>query len=109
MNTSFAFTIAMLFFTSTAAIASEDILGEWITEEGKSHIVISECEAGLCGQIIWIKELTYPADDEQGMAGKLRVDRENPDPTLQNKPLVGLQFMQGFKNQNGNFLLTIST
>ena len=97
-----AIAFAILCITSTVVPADETILGEWVTEEGKSHVVISECEAGLCGNIIWIKELTYPADDEKGMAGKTRIDRENPDPALQNRPLIGLQFLNGFKAQNDN-------
>jgi len=92
----------LLFFTTTIAAANEGILGKWVTEEGKAHVVISECDPGLCGKIIWIKELTYPVDDEKGMAGEIRIDRENPDPTLQNRPLIGLQILRGFKTQNGN-------
>ena len=102
MKNIFAITIAILFLSSTVVTANESILGEWVTEEGKSHIVISECEVGLCGNIIWIKELTYPADDEKGMAGKTRIDRENPNSTLQNRPLIGLQFLSGFKVKNSN-------
>ena len=81
---------------------NSDILGKWITKEGKSHIEITRCNAGLCGRVLWLKEPLYPADDEGGMAGKRKVDRNNPVPVLRNKPIIGLQFLQGFKKNKGN-------
>lgn len=95
--------IVVLFFIAPAAVTANDgILGKWVTKEGKSHIVISKCAAGLCGKVVWLKEPKYPADDDKGMAGKTKIDRENPDPVLQKKPILGLQLLSGFKTRNGN-------
>lgn len=96
------FIIALFFVAPTAATANDGILGKWITKEGKSHVVISRCDAGLCGKIVWLKVPNYPADDNKGMAGKTKVDRENPDPALRNKPTLGLEILRGFKTRRGS-------
>jgi uncharacterized protein (DUF2147 family) len=46
---------------------------------------------------VWLAEPVYPADDEEGMAGQEKVDRENPDEALRNKPIVGLVIVKGFE------------
>ena len=79
-----------------------DVLGKWITSEGKSHIEIRRCDQGLCGKVVWLRDPVYPADDEKGMAGKKKVDRNNPDPALRNKPILGLNVLRGFRNNSGN-------
>lgn len=94
--------IALFVIAPTGVTADDRIIGKWVTKEGKSHVVISKCPAGLCGKVVWLKEPNFPADDKKGMAGKPKVDRENPDPALREKSLVGLQFLQGFKTNSGN-------
>ena len=94
--------ISLFVITPVAAAENDGILGQWTTAEGKSHIIISTCDAGLCGKIVWLKVPIYPADDEKGMAGKPKVDRENPDPALRNKSTIGLQVLRGFKTRRDN-------
>lgn len=94
--------IALFFIAPAAATANDGILGQWTTKEGKSHVVISKCDAGLCGKIVWLKEPNYPADDDKGMAGKPKVDRENPNPEFRKKSTIGLQVLSGFKTNHGN-------
>lgn len=96
------FVVALFFITSGSASANDGILGKWVTKEGKSHITISKCAAGLCGKVTWLKEPNYPADDDKGMAGQPKIDRENPAPPLRSKPILGLQLLNGFKTNNGN-------
>lgn len=81
---------------SSMAQAGEeaDILGVWTTANAKSVVEISQCDAGLCGRIISLKEEVYPADDK--MAGQKKVDRNNPDESKQSNPIVGLQILKGF-------------
>jgi len=96
------FIIALFFITPAAVTANDGILGKWVTKEGKSHVMISKCAVGLCGKVVWLKEPKYPADDDQGMAGRIKIDRENPSPPLRGKPILGLQLLSGFKTNNGN-------
>ena len=86
-----------LLLVSSAIAADEDrILGLWNTAEKDCKIEIFKCEDKYCGRIAWLKEPFYPADDGMGMADKPIVDRQNPNPDLRFRPLVGLQLMEGF-------------
>jgi uncharacterized protein (DUF2147 family) len=86
-----------LLLCSFAFAADEEIVfGLWITPEKDCKIEIFKCGIKYCGRIAWLKEPLYPADDEGGMAGKPIVDRENPNPDLRSRLLMGLQLMEGF-------------
>ncbi len=87
--------LAMLLLPVSIMFASDedDILGIWDTPEKDCKIEIFRCRDRYCGKIVWLKEPYYPADDKGGMAGMTVVDRENPDPNLRRRPLVGLQLM----------------
>ena len=74
------------------------ILGIWATDKAEAHIEISRTEEGTyTATIIWLEEPFYPPDDEGGMAGQPRVDRENPDPELRDRPIEGLLIMRGLE------------
>jgi len=88
---------SFLLLVSFAFAADEDnILGLWNTPENDSKIEIFKCGSKYCGRITWLKDPYYLADDQGGMAGKPIVDRENPNPDLRTRPLIGLQIMEGF-------------
>ncbi|SNB45979.1 DUF2147 domain-containing protein [Geobacter sp. DSM 9736] len=76
---------------------AESITGRWNSEDGRAKIDIYRCGFHYCGKIVWLGMPEYPPDDEEGMGGRPRVDRENPDPALRNRPLLGLQIMEGFR------------
>lgn len=80
--------------------SSDDILGVWNTAEGRSHVEIHKCADRYCGRIVWLKEPLYPQDDADGMAGKPKVDRKNPNPALHNQPLLGLEILKDFRYDN---------
>lgn len=84
--------------TTQAAVAGEHdaVLGNWTTPKGKSTVNLYLCGNKVCGKITALKEPKYPADDEKGMAGKIKIDRENPDEKQRNKPLIGLVILEGF-------------
>jgi uncharacterized protein (DUF2147 family) len=67
---------------------ADTILGEWLTGEGKAKVQIYKCDTLYCGKIVWLKE---PMKN-----GKEAVDDKNPDPALQNKPVIGLVIVWGF-------------
>ena len=75
---------------------ADDILGVWITAKGKAHVEISSTEDGYTGRITWLKDPFYPDDDEKGMGGRPKVDRENSDPDLRQQTIEGLRIMEGF-------------
>lgn len=87
--------IAIAFFTISSSLANEasdphDVFGLWRTQAGSSHVEIAACEnSAPCGRIVWI-------DDPDADALK---DTENPDPSLQDAPLLGLTILSGFERK----------
>ena len=82
-----------------AAAQGDAILGHWLTEGGKATVEITKDGDTFKGQILEIGEPTYPADDP--MAGQKRVDRNNPDKSLRDRPIVGLVILTGLKAAGG--------
>lgn len=76
---------------------ADDIVGIWATDKAEAHVEIFKSEDGYSGKIIWLKDPFFPEDDEGGMAGEPKVDRENPDPELQQRSVVGLKIMDAFQ------------
>ena len=85
--------IALLFFPLFLYAQADKIAGIWKTAEtetGFSQVEIKKSSNGTYyGTIIWLKE---PLEN-----GKPKVDDENPDPKLQNRPILGLQLVDDFK------------
>ncbi|MDH5378335.1 MAG: DUF2147 domain-containing protein [Gammaproteobacteria bacterium] len=93
----------ILVLLSTTSYANGDaILGDWLTAEGTSKVNIYRCGNKYCGKITWLKEPVYPADDDRGMAGKPKIDRDNPNSSLKNRPLLNLEMLSGFEFAGGN-------
>jgi uncharacterized protein (DUF2147 family) len=98
-----ALLMSVLFLVAAPLVAADGdaIVGVWLTppgkEDGQARIKITENNGKYEGEIIWLEIPIYPANDEQGMAGQSKVDRENPDESLQKRPIIGLQIMHDFE------------
>jgi uncharacterized protein (DUF2147 family) len=96
------FAISMAFATSGSAQSKADkILGYYLTyddETGaeKSQVQIyKDANGKYYGKIVWLKE---PMKN-----GKPKVDDKNPDAKLQNRGIIGLEMLKGFKyNESDN-------
>lgn len=93
--------LGLLAVTASARLGADGgnpdaILGRWLDGKGRAVIEITRAGDQYVGKIVWLKEPAFPADDPKGMAGRPRVDRENPDPALRSRPLLGLEIMRGF-------------
>ena len=94
---------AALLLTSAAHAQNPDaIVGKWWNQEKDAQIEVYVCDAKYCGKIVWLKNPDYPADDPKGMGGKPRVDRENPDSTKREQPILGMNLLSGFTHSAGN-------
>ncbi len=84
------FFLASLFLTTALLSAQADkVVGFWLTGEGDSQVEIYKGTDGkYYGKISWLEE---PNEN-----GKPKVDDENPDPKLQQRPVMGLPLLQGF-------------
>ena len=63
--------------------------GIWLDEDGEAAIEIVACEAGICGDIVWLREPTVEGD-------KPKLDIHNPDGALRERPIIGLRLLHGF-------------
>ena len=96
-----AIVLVAVAWISASADDGDAVVGVWATdpdnEDGQAHIQIYKDGDSYAGKIIWLEEPVYPPDDEEGMAGKEKVDRENPDESLRARPILGLEMMSGFE------------
>ena len=95
--------VIIVFFAAVPLFAGDGdaILGVWATdpdgEGGQAHIKIHAVGDLYSGKIVWLEEPLYTAEDEDGKEGEPKVDKNNPDPALQARPIMGLDLMMGFK------------
>ena len=94
----------VIFFFATVPLLAGDgdtILGVWATdpegEGGQAHIEIIVVDGKYSGKIVWLEEPLYTEEDEDGDEGEPKVDKNNPDPALQSRPIMGLELMSGFQ------------
>lgn len=74
--------------------------GDWVTPENKSIVRLGPCDQApdtLCGTIVKLKSrLDFEGDPWR--------DKENDDPALQSRPLMGLQILTGMApRRDGRF------
>jgi uncharacterized protein (DUF2147 family) len=81
--------------TAACANGNEAFTGTWITEDAKSNVEIFKCGEKYCGKIISLKEPLY-TDGKEGPVGTTKHDRNNPDQAMKQRPIIGLQIMEGF-------------
>ena len=82
-----AFSLAVLSIFAGPAWAA-DPAGEWRVEDGRAHVRTALCAGQLWGVISWSRT--------QG------TDAKNPDPTLRNRPTLGLPIVLGMKPVQSN-------
>jgi len=87
----------LLFILLTCLITSlfaagnpDDIIGVWKDGQEKGQIQIFKQNGKYYGKIIWLKK-------PQDLNGKPKVDKNNPNPSLRNKPVLGLLMLKDFK------------
>lgn len=84
-------TMMMLFLAvSVSAFAqkSDDIIGKWANASGEDHIYIYKKGNKFFGKLGWIK---FPDEN-----GKPKVDKNNPDDALKNRPVLNLELLKDF-------------
>lgn len=95
MKTLTLFAIIILAATNVFGSGQDDVLGLWNTEENDSKLEFFMCGDMVCVKIAWLKEPNY-TDSKEGPVGTPKTDRNNPDHALRNRPMLGLQIMEGF-------------
>jgi uncharacterized protein (DUF2147 family) len=91
----------LLAATTAYGAAPNDILGPWKTAGDSSEVELFKCGEKICGKVAWLKNPNY-MDSKDGPVGTPKVDRKNPDPKLRNRPIIGLQVIDGLAAAGGN-------
>lgn len=84
------FITAVFSMSATAQIKADDVAGVWLNEDKDAQIEIENRGGKFYGNIVWLEE---PIDED---TGKPKLDDENPDPELRNRPVMGLELLTGF-------------
>ncbi|MGZ5243387.1 MAG: DUF2147 domain-containing protein [Bacteroidia bacterium] len=69
--------------------------GYWFTENNKAKIQIYRSGEKYYGKIVWLKN---PNQEN----GQPKLDKNNPDKSLRNRPIVGLKLLRNFIHAGGN-------
>jgi uncharacterized protein (DUF2147 family) len=85
-----------------AAESGDEVLGEWHTTDDKGQVLVFKDNNHYCAKIISLKDPNWPASDEEGMGGKPKNDRRNPDPKLRSRSIAGIRFMNDFVYEGNN-------
>lgn len=87
--------LCLIVAVSPAAAQSPTPVGVWLHANQRIQIEIAPCEDRLCAKIIWFK---WP-NDAQGLP---LVDLKNSNAALRNRPLLGLEVLQGLRQTGEN-------
>lgn len=88
----------------TPASPADQLLGTWKTQpDGGDFAYVAIFRHGnvYSGKIGWLSQPDYPASEGPQWAGKPKVDRNNPDPSLRARPIIGLQILRSFTYDGG--------
>lgn len=80
-----------------ATSSADDIVGIWLSSNGKGKIQIYKEGEHYFGKLYWMKE-------PNGPKGNPKLDINNPDPSLRNKPLLGSVILKHFKYDDGEWI-----
>ncbi|MBR0698181.1 DUF2147 domain-containing protein [Bradyrhizobium lablabi] len=84
-----AIVLAALAAPAAHAQSAAEPTGIWQTQAGDAHVKVSKCGGGICGVVVSLREPINPA------TGKPQVDNKNPNPSLANRPIIGLRLFSG--------------
>ncbi len=71
------------------------IVGTWLVQDGSAKVKIEKAGGKYCGKMVWIKN---PNDKN----GRPLVDSKNPEPSMRNRPQMGLTLLENFSYDEEN-------
>ena len=74
----------------------DQVVGLWLTGEGKAKVEIYELDDHYYGKIIWSKQ--------QEESSEILLDINNPVDTLRTKPIIGLEILHDFVYQDDQWV-----
>lgn len=92
----FLFLPLFLLSHAQASTDPDDILGFWLTDDGQAKIEIYNENGKYSGKVVWLQRM-------KNEDGSQRMDKNNPDETLQKRPLLGLNLINNFVFDGGKW------
>lgn len=89
MNRFFIIPMLLIFPMLLLAQKKDGVIGKWLNQTGEGEITIYKKADQYFGKLSRIKA---PNDEH----GKPITDSKNPDKTLKNRPILGLEILKGF-------------
>lgn len=87
--------LSIPFIGNSSNNEADKLIGKWLVGSGKAHIQIYKYGEKYAGRVAWLKE---PLNEK----GLPKVDKNNPDATKRNNPILGNVNMLGFVYDGGN-------
>ena len=87
-------TVVIITPISFNARANDNVVGEWAGES--SIIKVTRIDNTLSAIIVALQDPVYLENEDTGPAGQQRKDDRNPDETLQQRPLIGLDLLRDY-------------
>jgi uncharacterized protein (DUF2147 family) len=75
---------------------AQDVLGKWKLEDGTAIVEVYKSGDAFNGKIVWLEK---PAQED----GTPTVDKNNPDPALRKRQLIGLNMLHGLKSNGKEY------
>ena len=88
------FAAALTLAASAGAAEQASPYGQWRTPERGGLIEVSQCDGGLCGKIL---------GGTPGASAAEQLDRNNKNPALRSRPLLGMYIFRGLKPSGGSW------
>jgi uncharacterized protein (DUF2147 family) len=80
----------MLFFSFTQDDEGDRLVGIWAPSNGKARVKVEKIGNKYYGKIVWLREPIDPVTQIP------KVDKNNPDASMQNVPLKGYRLLKDF-------------
>ena len=81
---------------SVLAASAQDVLGKWKLENGSAIVQVYQSGESYNGKIVWLEK---PTQED----GTPTVDKNNPDPALRKRQLIGLNMLHGLKSNGKEY------
>ena len=97
--------LALVLAASSPAGAQQnvDVYGKWQTESTNAHVDLYRCadpaRGAVCGKVVWLRNATNPDQTPAPSVEEVR-DVMNPDAALRSRPILGLEFLSGFRKSD---------
>ena len=88
-------TVIGVMLTASAAFA-QDVIGKWKLENGSAIVEVYKSGDAFNGKIVWLQKPT----EADGTPSK---DKNNPDPALRQRQLIGLNMLSGLKKDGNEY------